>query len=129
MGAHPSSLNQVVATYQPVKPIKTAPHAETYAQTKYTSKPRIQVQKPPERLRVPESSNADKAFIYARESGNNPNAVNSIGCRGLGQACPGSKLPCGNDYACQDKYFSKYAIDRYGSWSEARKFWEQNHWW
>ena len=70
-----------------------------------------------------------KAFIYQHESGNNPASVNSIGCRGLGQACPGSKLPCGNDYACQDAYFTNYAMTRYGSWEKAYQFWVQNRWW
>lgn len=75
------------------------------------------------------SPNDDKAFIYSHESGNNPNAVNSIGCRGIGQACPGSKLPCDADYACQDAYFTNYAMTRYGSWANARAFWEANRWW
>ena len=71
-----------------------------------------------------------KAFIYQKESGNNPAAVNPIGCRGLGQACPGSKLPCSNsDYACQDAWFTNYAMQRYGSWENAKAFWILNHWW
>lgn len=70
-----------------------------------------------------------KAFIYMHESGNNPTAINSLGCRGLGQACPGSKLPCGDDYDCQDNYFTKYMIDRYGSWENAAAFWRVNNWW
>lgn len=75
------------------------------------------------------TGNADKDFIYMHESGNRTTAVNSIGCRGLGQACPGTKLPCGDDYACQDAWFTKYMQQRYGSWSNARAFWERNHWW
>lgn len=72
----------------------------------------------------------DKAFIYQHESGNNPGAVNSIGCAGLGQACPGSKLPCSlTDYACQDTFFTNYMLSRYGSWAKARAFWEANRWW
>jgi len=75
-------------------------------------------------------ANQAKAFIYQKESGNNPAAVNSIGCRGLGQACPGSKLPCSNtDYACQDAWFTNYVMQRYGSWEKAYQFWLQNHWW
>jgi len=70
-----------------------------------------------------------KMCIYMKESGNNPLAVNSIGCRGIGQACPGSKLPCGADYACQDAWFTNYAIQRYGSWDAAWVFWQANHWW
>lgn len=71
-----------------------------------------------------------KACIYLKESSNNPAAVNSIGCRGLGQACPGSKLPCSDtDYACQDAWFTNYAIQRYGGWDQAWNFWQQHHWW
>lgn len=70
-----------------------------------------------------------KSCIYHHESGNNPNAVNSIGCRGLGQACPGTKLPCGNDYACQDAWFTQYMKDRYGTWENAWAVWQNNHWW
>jgi hypothetical protein len=80
-----------------------------------------------------------KEFIYCKESSNNPAAVNHIGCRGLGQACPGSKLPCGdNDYQCQDEWFTNYMLERYGSWEAAQAFWlarvpingqDVGHWW
>lgn len=69
------------------------------------------------------------AQIYMHESGCNPSAVNSIGCRGIGQSCPSSKLPCGADFACQDAWFRNYAIQRYGSPAAAWAFWQQNHWW
>jgi len=76
------------------------------------------------------SSMDAKSFIYMKESGNNPAAVNPIGCRGLGQACPGSKLPCSDsDYTCQDNWFTNYMLERYGSWEAARQFWLQNNWW
>lgn len=80
-----------------------------------------------------------KAFIYCKESTNNPAAVNAGGCRGLGQACPGSKLPCGShDYACQDNWFTNYMLERYGSWEAAKAHWlarvpingkDVGHWW
>jgi len=73
-----------------------------------------------------------KLFIYNKESGNNPKRYNSQGCVGLGQACPGSKLirACPNlDYACEDAWFTNYAVKRYGSWQGAYNFWVQNHWW
>lgn len=74
--------------------------------------------------------NIYKQYIYQHESGCRTDAVNSIGCAGLGQACPGSKLPCSlSDWACQDNYFSNYAIQRYGSWANAYAFWLNNHWW
>lgn len=93
------------------------------------------VEKPPELPKQASAANSElssneyKAFIYQKESGNNPAAVNSRGCRGLGQACPGSKLPCGNDYACQDAWFTNYAMTRYGSWEAAYNYWVKNHWW
>lgn len=69
------------------------------------------------------------AYIYQHESGCNPSAVNSIGCRGIGQACPGSKLPCGADFACQDAWFKQYAISRYGSPYLAMLAWQGQLWW
>lgn len=81
-----------------------------------------------------------KSFIYRKESGNRTDAINpSSGACGLGQALPCSKLPCTlQDYECQDKWFTDYAIRRYGSWSGAKAHWlakvpinGQNvgHWW
>ena len=78
----------------------------------------------------PVSANAAKAYIYSRESGNNPNATNPTGCYGLGQDCNGVlRSTCGADYACQDAYFDGYAQRRYGGWEGAYAFWQQNHWW
>lgn len=69
-------------------------------------------------------------YIYMHESGCRTDAVNSKGCRGIGQACPGSKLPCSNsDYACQNAFFTKYAMDRYGSWQRAYEVWQSQRWW
>lgn len=79
--------------------------------------------------------NSYAAYIYGMESGGqvsgrcNPSAVNPGGCRGIGQACPGSKLPCGADYACQNRYFNQYAMDRYGSWANAYNFWRGHNYW
>ena len=78
----------------------------------------------------PVSDDAAKAFIYARESRNNPNATNPNGCYGLGQDCNGVlRTMCGADYACQDAYFTHYAMARYGSWADALAFWQSHHWW
>ena len=68
-------------------------------------------------------------YIYMKESGCRTTAVNSIGCRGIGQACPGDKLPCGDDYACQNAWFTNYAVQRYGSWEGAYNFWLNHSWW
>jgi hypothetical protein len=80
---------------------------------------------------VPVSANSAKAFIYMKESGNNPGAINaSSGACGLGQALPCSKMGCSlSDYACQDAFFTSYAMNRYGSWENAQAFWLANHWW
>lgn len=78
----------------------------------------------------PVSDDAAKAYIYARESGNNPNATNPNGCYGLGQDCNGRvRALCGADYACQDAFFTNYAMARYGSWAGALAFWQNHHWW
>ncbi len=67
------------------------------------------------------------AYIYQHESGCNVSAVNSIGCRGIGQRC--GNLPCGADFACQDAWFRNYAIVRYGSTYAAYQFWLSHSWW
>lgn len=73
-----------------------------------------------------------KEFIYLKESGNNPGAINKYsGACGIGQALPCSKLPCSlSDYACQDYWFTNnYMIPRYGTWENARAFWLAHGWW
>ena len=79
------------------------------------------------------SDNEYKLYIYNHESGNNPARYNSSGCLGLGQACPASKLlavcPVITDYACQDAFFTNYALARYGSWEAALAFWQAHRWW
>jgi len=77
------------------------------------------------------SPNDAKMFIYLKESGNNPNAVNkSSGACGLAQALPCSKMNCSlGDYACQDAWATNYMQNRYGTWENAKAFWERNRWW
>ncbi len=71
-----------------------------------------------------------KSCIYSHESGNNPAAVNYLGCYGLGQDCNHIvRAMCSTDYACQDTYFSGYAVRRYGSWDKAWIFWSSHRWW
>jgi len=72
-----------------------------------------------------------KSFIYAKESGNNPGAINKTsGACGLGQALPCSKMPCSlSDYACQDNFFTGYMQSRYGTWDNAKSFWLAHGWW
>lgn len=88
---------------------------------------KIQVQKA-----TPVLSPSDaKMFIYLKESGNNPNAVNkSSGACGLAQALPCSKMNCSlGDYACQDAWATNYMQNRYGTWENAKAFWERNRYW
>lgn len=103
---------------------------EAIPQAVFPPAPIIPVPKPKP---VPEAPNCGTdpymAFIYSHESGCRTTAVNSIGCRGLGQACPGSKLPCGADWACQDAWFKNYALQRYGSFLAAYNFWLAHRWW
>lgn len=77
------------------------------------------------------SCDSAKACIYQKESGNNPGAINkSSGACGIGQAWPCSKMKCSlSDYACQDAYFTNYAITRYGSWENAWAWWTAHKWW
>ena len=79
------------------------------------------------------ASNCDsaKACIYKKESGNNPGAINKgSGACGIGQAWPCSKMKCSlSDYACQDAFFTNYAVTRYGSWEKAWEFWQKYSWW
>lgn len=87
---------------------------------------------PPEPPQSPSDCSDAKSCIYLHESGNDPTRLNSIGCLGLGQSCPASKLlaVCPTmDYDCEDNWFTQYAINRYGSWEAAWAFWQQNHWW
>lgn len=82
---------------------------------------------------------ASSSFVYAdyiieHESHWNPAAVNSQGCTGLGQACPGSKLVAAcpswrTDAVCQMKFFNDYAVRRYSTWSNAYNFKKANGWW
>lgn len=72
-------------------------------------------------------------YIISHESGWNPASLNSGGCAGLGQACPGSKLAnaCPDwqvDPVCQLEYFSGYAAGK-GGWYKAYLFKQANGWW
>jgi uncharacterized protein YabE (DUF348 family) len=73
-------------------------------------------------------------YIIEHESRWNSAAVNYLGCKGLGQACPGSKLvaACPNwegDPICQLRFFDKYAQGRYGGWSGAYAHKRSYGWW
>lgn len=70
-------------------------------------------------------------WIYMHESSCRLDAKNSIGCVGIGQACPGSKLTnlCPDlNYACQNNFFTVYVNNRYGGWEQAWNFWQSHNW-
>lgn len=68
-------------------------------------------------------------YIFDHESCSDPGRLNSGGCAGLGQACPGSKLPCGpNDIDCQVRFFDGHAAGK-GGWLASYNFWLANKWW
>ena len=134
------NINNVQAVVETPKP-EVKQVNETKPQTQEPVKPKPSPAPQPKQVEAPKpkpvvqgvtncGDNVYKQYIYQKESGCRTNAINSIGCRGIGQACPGSKLPCSNsDFACQDAWFSNYAIQRYGSWEKAYNFWLRNHWW
>jgi len=73
-------------------------------------------------------------FIFQHESGNRLDAVNEIGACGIAQSLPCSKLSnvCPNwrtDGECQIRFFTNYAIGRYGSWEAAQSWWLSHSWW
>jgi hypothetical protein len=74
-----------------------------------------------------------KEYIFSHESSNRLNAVNSIGCYGLGQDCNNALAnECPNwqtDLDCQLRFWDKYAIRRYKSWANAYQFWVAHRWW
>ena len=88
-----------------------------------------------ERVQIDIDEARAKQFIYGKESGAIPSAVNqSSGACGLGQSLPCSKLEneCpnwANDYPCQDAYFTRYAQKRYGSFAKAYDWWLSHKWW
>lgn len=75
-------------------------------------------------------SDPNMAFIYQHESGCRTNAIGPNGPCGLGQALPCSKLPCSlSDWACQNAWFTAYALRTYGSTYAAMLFWQSHSWW
>ena len=69
-------------------------------------------------------------YIGFKESSWNPTAINSIGACGLFQALPCEKMNCElSDVACQVRWATNDATQRYGSWHQAYTFWLANNWW
>ena len=85
---------------------------------------------------IPQSEWGYVDSIVTRESGWRHNVWNSTGsgAYGLCQSLPASKMAsAGSDYmsnpVTQLKWCHGYAIARYGGWSGAHVFWQNNHWW
>jgi hypothetical protein len=80
---------------------------------------------------IPESDWEHVDFIISKESGWNPRALNpSSNACGLVQALPCSKI--GSEWhnpVVALKWGHQYAIDRYGSWKNARIAWQRQRWW
>jgi len=135
-GEPPRQVEAEVA--QPVDVIKAeAPKVVDTTSVAPTSTP-----EPPKPPVVNTSEQDAKMFIYFKESGNRLDAVNSIGCIGLGQDCNGALAKqCPNwktDRTCQDLFWEKYMQRRYGTWQKAKTFWlakvpingkNVGHWW
>lgn len=76
-------------------------------------------------------------YIISHESGWRLGATNARGCIGLGQACPGgaktaliSSCPdWQTNGVCQMRYWTTYAVSRYGSWGGAFSEWQRKRWW
>lgn len=68
--------------------------------------------------------------LIRRESGCNPNAVNSSsGACGIAQELPCGKSGCGlGNGACQVRWMNQYVIARYGSWANAVAHHNANNW-
>ena len=73
---------------------------------------------------------ASAVELIRRESGCNPNAVNSSsGACGIAQELPCGKSGCGlGNPVCQIKWMQSYTVSRYGSWANAIA-WHNSHSW
>jgi len=100
-----------------------------------TEKPHTEPQNSSQPISEVGTESEAKAFIYRKESSNRTDAVNkSSGACGLGQRLPCSILEAEcpdwrTDYACSDKHFTNYMLNRYGSWANAKSFWLKKGWW
>lgn len=117
----PIPPKQVTLKTPPVSPVETLQAVYVAPVVSYT---------PPVSVSPNCGPDSMMAYIYTVESGCRTNAYNPGGCRGLGQACPGSKLPCSDtDWACQDAWFRNYAVAAYGSIYNAYIFRTTHNWW
>ena len=124
-----------VLAQEPQKQVQAEPKPEVAVQI-ITQAPVVEAPvepiKPPV-VTVYHSDDFYKEYIFSHESSNRLNAVNSIGCYGLGQDCNNALAnECPNwqtDLDCQLRFWDKYAIRRYKSWANAYQFWINHKWW
>jgi len=85
-----------------------------------------------ETVTEPLSEMEAREYIFMRESTNRLDAINSIGCIGLGQDCNGQlEIDCPDwrtNRDCQTAFFDRYVLNRYGSWANAYNFWLGHNW-
>jgi len=125
----PPSHKALAAKKENVPPEPASAPAEPAVQTETPAPAVAEAVSPPAPV-TGCGSDPEMAYIYSVESGCNTGAYNYLGCRGLGQACPGSKLPCSDsDWTCQDNWFRNYAVERYGSIYAAYLFRASHNWW
>lgn len=107
-----------------VLPEGVKPEAQTIEiETEITPEQQVSDAKP-----AKNSEKDAKAYIFRRESSNRLEAENQYGCKGLGQDCNGRLVvECPDwktDRKCQEAFFGKYVLRRYGDWDTAKKFWD-----
>jgi hypothetical protein len=147
LAAEPTRLTEAAPVHiNNATVVATESSEQTPSNSGQTEKPVKQVKPAPTPVPKPQSTNTSeseaKMFIYMKESGNRLDAVNSIGCIGLGQDCNGVLAKeCPNwrtDRVCQDTFWEKYMQRRYGTWQAAKAFWiarvpingkNVGHWW
>lgn len=126
----PHSSPSIAAPATPVMVRHIAPEPHTLPQTPL--QPQAEESPIPVAASIPDSGpvancgdNSYAHDIYMNESGCNTTRMNSIGCIGIGQSCPGSVIvaACPNlDYACENVFYTNYA-NAYGGWAAADTFW------
>lgn len=130
-GSNAETQKKLEETQKQLQEVQKQLEAKRNAATAYAAELPVQpAYTPPAPSVTGCGSDTMMAKIYQLESGCRTGAYNEIGCRGLGQACPGSKLPCSDsDWNCQDAWFRNYAVERYGSIYNAYIFRINHNWW
>lgn len=82
---------------------------------------------------IDQSEDYYRDWVFQHESGDRLDAVNSIGCYGLGQDCNNALANACPDWRtnrdCQLSFWQGYMSRRYGTWANAYSFWTSHRWW